>query len=69
MLDNPTSPQDMLYLPADLFGRIQDGKNLMKKEAIDDRLGELKSKCKVKHIPYKGYQHIKYGGLESDFNE
>jgi len=69
IIDNPTSPQDMLYLPADLFGRIQDGRNLMKKEAIDDRLGELKSKGKVKHIPYKGYQHIKYGGLESDFNE
>ncbi len=69
MLDNPASPQDLLYLPADLFGRIQDGKNLMKKDAIDDRLGELKNKGKVKHIPYKGYQHIKYGGLESKFNE
>lgn len=67
--DNPSSPQDKLYLPSDLFGRIQDGRNLMKKEAIDDRLGELKSKGKVVHIPYKGYQHIKYGGLESNFNE
>ena len=67
--DNPSSPQDKLYLPSDLFGRIQDGNNLMKKEAIDDRLGELKNKGKVKHIPYKGYQHIKYGGLESNYDD
>jgi len=69
MQDNPSSPQDLLYLPKDLFGRIQDGSKLMKKDAIDDRLGELKNKGKVKHILYKGYQHIKYGGLESNFDE
>jgi 5S rRNA maturation endonuclease (ribonuclease M5) len=69
MQDNPSSPQDLLYLPKDLFGRIQDGSKLMKKDAIDDRLGELKNKGKVKHILYKGYQHIKYGGLQSNFDE
>ena len=69
MLDKPKAPQNILYLPADLFGRIQDGKNPMKKEAIDDRLGELKSKGKVTHIPYKGYQHIKYAQLESNYDE
>ena len=69
MLDNPASPQDLLYLPKDLFGRIQDGNKPMKKDAIDDRLGELKNKGKVKHIIYKGYQHINYSRLESDFNE
>jgi hypothetical protein len=69
MVDNPENPQDVLYMPATLFGRIMDGKTVMKKDAIDDRLGELVNKKLVKHTPYKGYQHIDYSKLESDYEK
>ena len=69
MVDNPNNPQDVLYMPATLFGRIMDGKTVMKKDAIDDRLGELVNKKLVKHTPYKGYQHIDYSKLESDYEK
>ena len=66
-LDNPSNPQDQLYMPSDLDGRIMDGKNPMKKEAINDRLKALVNKKLVKHIPHIGYQHMEYGGLQSEF--
>lgn len=69
MIDNRDNPQDVLYMPSSLFGRIMDGKSPMKKNAIDDRLGELVNKKLVKHNPYKGYQHIDYSKLESDYDK
>lgn len=66
-LDNPSNPQDQLYMPSNLEGRIMDGKNPMKKEAINDRLKELVNKKLVKHTPHVGYQHMEYGGLQSEF--
>jgi hypothetical protein len=54
-------------MPSDLDGRIMDGKNPMKKEAINDRLKALVNKKLVKHIPHIGYQHMEYGGLQSEF--
>ena len=68
-IDNPENPQDVLYMPSTLFGRIMDGKTPMKKDAIDDRLGELVNKNLVKHLPYKGYQHLDYSKLESDYEK
>jgi hypothetical protein len=68
-IDNPENPQDVLYMPSSLFGRIMDGKAVMKKDAIDDRLGELVNKNLVKHLPYKGYQHIDYSKTESDYDK
>jgi len=66
-LDNPSNPQDQLYMPSDLEGRIMDGKNPMKKDAINDRLKALVNKKFVKHTPHIGYQHMEYGGLQSEF--
>ena len=68
-IDNPNNPQDQLYMPADLEGRIMDGKSPMKKEAISDRLKELVNKKLVKHTSHVGYQHIEYGGLQSNFDD
>ena len=68
-IDNPNNPQDQLYMPADLEGRIMDGKNPMKKEAISDRLKELVNKKLVKHTSHVGYQHIEYAGLQSNFDD
>jgi RecA-family ATPase len=67
--DNPKNPQDVMYMPGGLFGRVleKDGKTQMKKEAIADRLKELVNKRLVKHIPNQGYQHMEYGGLQSNF--
>ena len=68
-IDNPENPQDVLYMPSTLFGRIMDGKAVMKKDAINDRLKELVNRKLVKHTPHKGYQHIDYSKLESDYDK
>jgi hypothetical protein len=68
-IDNPENPQDVLYMPSTLFGRIMDGEAVMKKDAINDRLKELVNRKLVKHTPHKGYQHIDYSKTESDYDK
>ena len=69
MKDSPNNPQDVLYMPATLLGRIMDGKTVMSKGCITDRLKELKNRNLVKHITRKGYQHLDYSKLESDYEK
>ena len=67
--DEPDSPQNKMYMPADLEGRVQyKDKNLSKKQ-IAERLKELKQKNLVHHIPNTGYQHIDYEKIMPDYPE
>jgi len=67
--DEPNSPQNKMYMPADLEGRVQYKDKNLSKGQIAERLKELKQKNLVHHIPNTGYQHIDYEKIMPDYPE
>jgi RecA-family ATPase len=67
--DNKENPQDCMYMPGTLEGKVQhNGKNLTS-DQIAECLKGLKSKNLLKHTPNVGYQHKDYGEMMSKFRD
>jgi len=67
--DNKENPQDCMYMPATLEGRVQYKDKNLTSDQIAECLKGLKSKNLLKHIPNVGYQHKDYGEMMTKYRD
>jgi len=67
--DEPDSPQDIMYMPADLVNRVQHNNKNLSNGQIAECFDGLKEKGLIHHIPNVGYQHKDYEKIMPDYSE
>ena len=67
--DEPDSPQDIMYMPNDLVGRVQHNNKNLSNVQIAECFDGLKEKGLIHHIPNVGYQHKDYEKIMPDYSE